>query len=92
MPTIAGEARQRGGRRLECRQAILDAVRDAGRPLTRKQLVRQFRDARAGHGPGTVAKALADLTKAGELVNLKDKRGYRLPGWPRRPETPSLFT
>jgi hypothetical protein len=38
---------------------------------------------------GTVAKALADLTAAGELVNPRDKRGYRLPGWVR--PHPSLF-
>jgi hypothetical protein len=42
------------------------------------------------HGPGTVAKALADLTAAGELVNPKDKKGYRLPEW-RKDKTPSLF-
>jgi hypothetical protein len=38
-----------------------------------------------------VAKALADLTAAGELVNHKDKKGYRLPEWPRPDDTPSLF-
>jgi hypothetical protein len=43
------------------------------------------------HGVGTVGKALADLTAAGELVNPRDKRGYRLPDWPRRPRTKSLF-
>jgi hypothetical protein len=37
-----------------------------------------------------VAKALAELTAAGELVNHKDKRGYRLAGW-RKDDTPSLF-
>jgi hypothetical protein len=42
------------------------------------------------HGADTVAKALADLTAAGELVNPKDKKGYRLPQW-RRKQTPSLF-
>jgi hypothetical protein len=35
--------------------------------------------------------AFVDLTAAGELVNLRDKRGYRLPDWPRRPRTKSLF-
>jgi hypothetical protein len=34
---------------------------------------------------------LADLTKSGELINRKDKRGYRRPEWPKRPETSSLF-
>lgn len=64
-------------------------LRHAGRPLTRKQLVRALREAGTGHGPGTVAKALADLTRAGELVNIRDKRGYQLPEWRRK--TPSLF-
>jgi hypothetical protein len=37
-----------------------------------------------------VAKALADLTAAGALVNPRDKKGYRLADW-RRDRTPSLF-
>jgi hypothetical protein len=91
MPTAGGHRARGGTRRLGCRHDILAAVRAAGRPLTRKQLVRILRDARAGHGPGTVAKALADLTAAGELVNRRDKRGYRLPDWPGPAMTPSLF-
>jgi hypothetical protein len=67
------------------------AVRAAGRPLTRKEVVRALKEAGAGHGAGTVAEALADLTAAGELVNPKDKRDYRLPEWPRPDDTPSLF-
>ena len=66
-------------------------VRAAGRPLTRKEVVRALRAAGAPHGAGTVGKALADLTAAGDLVNPRDKRGYRLPDWPRRPRTRSLF-
>jgi hypothetical protein len=38
-----------------------------------------------------VAEALADLTAAGELVNPRDERGYRLPEWSRPDDTPSLF-
>jgi hypothetical protein len=53
-------------------------------------VLRALRAAGKEHGVGTVAKALADLTAAGELVNLKDKRGYRLPDW-KRDDTPSLF-
>jgi hypothetical protein len=60
----------------------------SGEPLTRKQIVKVLRKS---HGVGTIAKALADLTRSGELVNRKDKRGYRLPEWPKRAETPSLF-
>ena len=78
-------------RRAGCRQDILKLVGDAGRPLTRKDVIRGLRDGKKPHGTGTVAKALAELTKGGELVNPKDKRGYRLPDWPRRPNTPSLF-
>jgi hypothetical protein len=80
-----------GGHRAECKQDILRAVRHAPRPLTRKQLVRLLREAGTGHGPGTIAKALADLTKSGELVNRMDKRGYRLPENHLAETTPSLF-
>ena len=52
---------------------------------------RALKASRLGHGAGTVAKALAELTAAGELVNRRDKRGYRLPEWWKRVETPSLF-
>jgi hypothetical protein len=90
MPTARGESRgRRGGRREGCREDILAVLRAAARPLTRKQVVKALRGAGAGHGPGTVAKALAELTRAGELLNPKDKRGYRLPGWVRK--TPGLF-
>jgi hypothetical protein len=70
---------------------VLAAVRAAGRPLTRKEVVRALRAAGTPHGPGTVNKALADLTAAGELVNPRDRRGYRMKDWPRRPRTKSLF-
>jgi hypothetical protein len=36
-----------------------------------------------------VAEALAELTKAKELLNRRDKRGYRLPEW--LPKNRSLF-
>lgn len=90
MPTAGGDRRK--GERATCKRDILAVVREAGHPLTRKQLLRMLRERKTGHGPGTVAKALADLTKSGELVNHKDKRGYRLPDWPKPPGTPSLFS
>ena len=68
----------------------LGGLRAANRPLTRKQVLKAIRATGKDHGYGTVAKALADLTAAGELVNPKDKRGYRLPAWDR--EHPNLFT
>ena len=77
------------GGRGRCRADILAAVAAGGRPLTRKEVVRALRDAGVPHGVGTVAKALAELTAAGELLNPRDKRGYRLPGWVRR--HPTLF-
>jgi uncharacterized protein YbaR (Trm112 family) len=92
MPTVGGERRSRdGGRRAGCRRDILAAVQEAGCPLTRRQLVRVLRERGTPHGPGTVAKALAELTATGELVNPRDRRGYRLPDWPKPPRTPSLF-
>jgi Fe2+ or Zn2+ uptake regulation protein len=92
MPTAAAERRRRSGRgRGECRKDVVELVRVEGRPLTRKEIVRGLRSAGKNHGPSTVAKALADLTAAGELVNPRDKRGYRLPEWWRKRATPSLF-
>jgi hypothetical protein len=88
MPTV--ERRPRG-ERAGCKQDTLAALRAAGRPLTRKLIVKALRDAKTGHGTGTVAKALADLTKAGDLLNPRDRRGYRLSEWARRRATPSLF-
>jgi Fe2+ or Zn2+ uptake regulation protein len=90
MPVAAAERRKRTGGRQECKRDVMQVVREAGRALTRKEVVKALRLAGKDHGPGTVAKALADLTSAGELVNLKDKRGYRLPGR-GKDGTPSLF-
>jgi Fe2+ or Zn2+ uptake regulation protein len=90
MPPVSSERRGPTGRRAGCKRDIVEVVREAGRPLTFKEVVRALRGAGRGHGKGTVMKALAELTAAGELVNHKDKRGYRLPEW-RRDDTPSLF-
>jgi hypothetical protein len=90
MPTVGAERQRReGGRRAECKDDVVEVVRTAGRALPRKQVVRFLKDAGKKHGPSTVAKALAELTKCGELVNPKDKKGYRLPGWIR--PRPALF-
>ena len=87
MPTSRSEGtkpkRGEGGRE-QCRADVLVAVRAAGRAVTRKEVIRALREAKADHGAGTVAKALADLTRSRELINHKDKRGYRLPGWVRQ--------
>src|SRR5688500_15278824 len=80
-----------------CRRAVRIIVIAIGRnskpaDRTREAVSRRF-DApnRTGakHGSGTVAKALADLTSSRELVNRRDKRGYRLPEW-IKPQ-PGLF-
>jgi hypothetical protein len=92
MPTIGAERRRRvAGSRAGCRSDAVEVVRSAARALTRKEVVKALKLAGKKHGPGTVAKALADLTGTGELVNLKDKKGYRLPEWKRREWKPSLF-
>jgi hypothetical protein len=92
MPVAAAERRRRAnGGRVQCKEDVLAVVRATGRPLTRKEVVKALRAAGTPHGAGTVNKALADLTAAGELVNPRDRRGYRLKNWPRRPSTRSLF-
>ena len=92
MPAAAVERRRRiSGARARCREDVLAVIGRAGRSLTRKEVIKALRAAGRPHGPGTVGKALADLTAAGELVNPRDKRGYRMPDWPRRPRTRSLF-
>ncbi len=87
MPTARSEQpepKKAEGGRERCREDILVAVRASGRPVTRKEVVRALRTAGTDHGAGTVAKALADLTRSRDLINHKDKRGYRLPSWVRR--------
>jgi hypothetical protein len=36
-----------------------------------------------------MAKAMAEVTAAGEQINPKDKKGYRLPAWVK--PRPTLF-
>lgn len=92
MPTAGAERRrQTSGGRAECKRDVVEVVRAAGRPLTRKEVLKELRAANKSHGAGTVAKALAELARTVELVNPKDKKGYRLPEWPRRKKTPTLF-
>jgi hypothetical protein len=92
MPS-AGIARQRrsSGGRIACKVDVTETIRTAGRPITLKEVVKALREAGKSHGQGTVAKALADLTSIGELVNLKDKKGYRFPHWLRQKRSRSLF-
>lgn len=76
--------------RTECKADIVAVVKAAKQALTRKEVIRALRFAGKTHGPSTVAKALADLTAAGELVNPKDKKGYRLAGWRGEPSAPQV--
>jgi hypothetical protein len=89
MPTAKGDRLVPGSRRKQCREDVVAVVSTAGHPLTRKEIIRALKDMKAGHGVGTIAKALAELTASGELVNTRDRRGYRQLSWVRR--QPSLF-
>jgi hypothetical protein len=84
-----GEAGRAGGREA-CKHDVVTAICGANRPLTRARVVRALRDAGRPHAAGAIARALAELTATGELVNPRDKRGYRLPGWHR--VHPNLFS
>ena len=70
---------------------IVEVVKTTDNVQTQRVVVRALRLAGKTHGPGTVAKALADLTAAGLLVNPRDKKGYRLPEWRKRNTQPGLF-
>ncbi len=91
MPTAGAERRRRSsGKRSDCKRDIVEVLVAAGRGMTRKEVVRRLRLAGKNYSEGTVAKALADSTASGDLINSKDKKGYRLPEWRPR-KTPSLF-
>lgn len=62
-----------------CRQAITEALAAAGRPLRRKTLVKQLREGTTRHSVSVITKALAEMTRTGELVNPRDGEGYQLP-------------
>jgi hypothetical protein len=91
MPQVGAEQTRKAGRLDECKQEVVGVVTAAGHAITRKEVARALRAAGKDYGPGTLARALAELTASGTLVNPKDKRGYRLPEWMRRVRTPSLF-
>jgi len=92
MPVAAAERRRRaGGGRRQCKADIGEVMAELCRPLTRKEVLKALSAAGKDHGAGTVAKALADLVAAKELVNPRDRRGYRLPERWHQEKTPSLF-
>jgi hypothetical protein len=73
------------------RAGVILALFRAGRPLTRRPLVRVRRERHPPHWPGTIAMALTGLASAGELLNPRDRRGYRLPDRAKPSPTPDLF-
>ena len=80
-------------RRKKCHDDILAAVRaQGGQPILRKNLI----TALAGrHSGSAVGKAAAELVRAGELVNCRNKQGYTLPAVsppPPPPPRPGTFT
>jgi hypothetical protein len=89
MPVASSERLRRAGGRAECKRDVVDVVKAANRPLTRKEVMKALKAAGKTYGTSMVEKALADLTATGQLVNPKDKKGYRLPSWDR--ERPTLF-
>src|SRR5688500_1861015 len=63
MPSASAERRGRSrGARARCREDVVRVIGRVGRALTRKEVIRALREAGLAHGPGTVGKALADLT------------------------------
>ena len=50
-----------------------------------------LREANHVHGLSTVTKVLAELCRAGELANDRDRRGYSLPGANRQQNQQGLF-
>ncbi len=92
MPLAGAERRQRVGQgRLQCKMDLVEVLRSSGRPLVARDLERALQQAGKTHRSSAVARALADLTAAGELVNARDRKGYRLPDWVRPQRTRGLF-
>ncbi len=83
----------------ECKRDVLAVLSASPTPLKLDQLATALEVVRTPHGRSVLTKALAEMTRAGVLVNPGDKRGYRLPGWtppappplPRGTFTPDLF-
>lgn len=75
----------------ELRAEALAAVRAAGKAVVRKQVVAELARRGRVYDPTTVGRALAELVKAGDLVNDHDNDGYRPAGTPggwRRDQPP----
>ncbi len=65
------------------RKAILEVLYQAGRPLTREEILSEARKLAPRLGSATVDRAIRDMTASFQLV------GVHFPGQPRRYELPA---
>lgn len=65
------------------REVILDVLRDAGRPLTREEILRLGRQRIDRLGSATVDRAIREMTAEFYII------GVEFPGQPRRYELPA---
>lgn len=65
------------------RKVILDVLREAGRPLTREEILRQGRQLIDRLGSATVDRAIREMTAEFYII------GVEFPGQPRRYELPA---
>ncbi|NBB80743.1 MAG: transcriptional repressor [Verrucomicrobia bacterium] len=65
------------------RETILEVLRNAGRPLTREEILKKGRQQMGRLGPATVDRAIREMTADFYVV------GVEFPGQPRRYELPA---
>ena len=65
------------------REVILDVLREAGRPLTREEILRQGRERIERLGSATVDRAIREMTAEFYVI------GVEFPGQPKRYELPA---
>ncbi|MGB0264108.1 MAG: Fur family transcriptional regulator [Opitutales bacterium] len=65
------------------REAIYTVLQEAGRPLSREEILRMGRQKVARLGPATVNRAIRELSESFQIV------GVEFPGQPRRYELPA---
>lgn len=65
------------------REAILESLKEAGRPLTREEILKLSRERVDRLGSATVDRAIRDMTDQFQLI------GLEYPGQPKRYELPA---